>query len=98
MAMLHIIRSSGYNNNALAQCLNMLLPNDSILLMDDGCYNVNHKLLLKAQLAAPELKIFFIEQHANARAQKNIAQAFSPTTLTDVVNLLFQHDNSITWS
>lgn len=98
MAMLHIIRSSGYNNNALEQCLDMLLPNDSILLMDDGCYNVNHKMLLKAQSASPALSIYFLEQHANARAQKNIDNNFTPTTLTNVVTLLFQHDNSITWS
>ena len=76
----------------------MLLPNDSILLMDDGCYNVSHKLLLKAQLALPELTIYFIEQHANARAQKNIDNNFTSTTLTDVVTLLFQHESSITWS
>ena len=98
MAMLHIIRSSGYNSNALEQCLNMLLPNDSILLMDDGCYNLNHKMLLKAQSASPVLSIYFIEHHANARAQNNINNKPIPTTLTQVVTLLFQHDNSITWS
>lgn len=98
MAMLHIIRSSAYNSNALAQCLNILLPHDSILLMDDGCYNVNHKLLLQAKADSPELKIYFIVLHAQARGQKNIKNNLTPTTLTDVVTLLFQHDNSITWS
>ena len=98
MAMLHIIRSSGYNSSALAQCLNMVLPQDSLLLMDDGCYNVSHTLLLKLLLDKPDISVYFISQHANARAQKPINNTFTATTLTEVVSLLFKHDNSITWS
>jgi tRNA 2-thiouridine synthesizing protein B len=46
MAMLHLIRNSGFNSNALTQCLEMILPQDSILLIDDGCYNLSHALLV----------------------------------------------------
>ena len=98
MAMLHIIRNSGYSNNALAQCLNMALPQDSILLMDDGCYNLSHKLLLDSLENKPEISVYFIKLHADARAQNNINSEFMATTLTEVVALLFKHDNSITWS
>ncbi|ARD45801.1 sulfurtransferase complex subunit TusB [Colwellia sp. PAMC 21821] len=98
MAMLHIIRSSGYSSNALAQCLDMVLPQDRILLMDDGCYNLSHKLLLDTLEKKPELSVYFISLHANARAQISTNSVFIATTLTEVVTLLFKHDNSITWS
>ena len=96
--MLHIIRSSGYSSNALAQCLDMVLPQDRILLMDDGCYNLSHKLLLDTLEKKPELSVYFIRLHANARAQISTNSVFIATTLTEVVTLLFKHDNSITWS
>jgi tRNA 2-thiouridine synthesizing protein B len=98
MATLHIIRSSGYSSNALAQCLSMLLPQDNILLMDDGCYNLSHALLLKALKDDPELTAYVVSEHASARAQSSSHSDFILTTLIEVVTLLFKHDNSITWS
>ena len=98
MAMLHIIRDSGFNSSALTQCLSMNLPQDSILLMDDGCYNLNHPLLLAAIAKQPALKVYFISLHASARAQKSNNTSFVSSTLDDVLELLFSHNNSITWS
>lgn len=98
MAMLHIIRSSGFSSNALTQCLSMSLPQDSILLMDDGCYNLNHPLLLAAITKQPTLKVHFMGLHANARAQSSANNSFISSTLNEVLELLFNHDNSITWS
>ena len=98
MATLHIIRSSGYSSNALVQCLSMLLPQDNILLMDDGCYNLSHALLLKALKDDAELTAYVVSEHASARAQSSSHSDFILTTLTEVVTLLFKHDNSITWS
>ena len=98
MAMLHIIRCSGFSSNALSQCLDITLPNDSILLMDDGCYNLHHPLLIAAKVERPELKIFFIDVHANARALSNNSHGFIPSTLAEMLKLIFNHNNSITWS
>lgn len=98
MAMLHIIRNSGFSSNVLTQCLSMCLPQDSILLMDDGCYNFNHPLLLAALAKQPTLKIYFIDLHASARAQSSNKNLFISSTLDDILELLFSHDNSITWS
>jgi tRNA 2-thiouridine synthesizing protein B len=98
MAMLHIIRNSGFSSSVLTQCLSMSLPQDSILLMDDGCYNLNHPLLLAALIKQPELKVYFISLHASARAQNSTHTAFISSTLDNVLELLFSHDNSITWS
>ena len=98
MAMLHIIRNSGFSSNALTQCLSISLPQDSILLMDDGCYNLNHPLLAEALTKQPALKVYFINLHASARAQNSINPVFISSTLDNVLELLFTHDNSITWS
>jgi len=98
MAMLHIIRSSAFSSNALTQGLNMALPQDSILLMDDGCYNLNHSLLLAALKEHRELTVYFINLHAIARAQSSDNKSFIAITLSEVLALLFKHDNSITWS
>jgi tRNA 2-thiouridine synthesizing protein B len=98
MAMLHIIRNSGFSSNALTQCLSMALPQDNILLMDDGCYNLNHPLLAEALTKQPALKVYFIDLHASARAQNSINPVFISSTLDNVLELLFTHDNSITWS
>jgi tRNA 2-thiouridine synthesizing protein B len=98
MAMLHIIRNSGFSSSALTQCLSMCLPQDSILLMDDGCYNLNHPLLAEALTKQPALKVYFINLHASARAQSSNNTSFISSNLTDVLELLFSHNNSITWS
>jgi tRNA 2-thiouridine synthesizing protein B len=76
----------------------MILPQDSILLIDDGCYNFNHTLLLRTLTEQQDITLYFISQHAIARAQCPNNKLFIPITLTQVVALLFKHDNSITWS
>ncbi len=96
--MLHIIRTSAFTSKVLEQCLSMCLSDDSILLMDDGCYNLNHALLLEAHAKQSTITVYFISLHASARAKKNTNDAFNAITLTEVLALVFQHDNSITWS
>jgi tRNA 2-thiouridine synthesizing protein B len=97
MAMLHIIRSSGFTSNALTQCLNMTLPEDTILLMDDGCYNLNHPVMLETQSNQQQITVYYISLHASARAQIN-KSSFTAIGLDDVPDLIFKHDNAITWS
>lgn len=97
--MLHIIRSSGFNTNALNHCLETVLPQDAILLIDDGCYNLNHPLLLATEKS--ELTIYFIASHAYARAQfivNSEENSYIAITLDDIFSIIFKHENSITWS
>jgi tRNA 2-thiouridine synthesizing protein B len=76
----------------------MCLAQDSILLMDDGCYNLSHTLLLQAVTNKQKLTVYFISLHADARAQSTNNSAFNAINLTEVVTLLFKHDNCVTWS
>lgn len=53
MAILHTVNQSPFNHQALAQCLQRLCPEDTLLLLEDGVYGA-----LKAQPYAEQLKIF----------------------------------------
>ena len=97
MSTLHIVRSSGFNTNALTQCLSLVSNADSILLMDDGCYNINHPLLIELLGNRPEVSVSIIDNHAEARAQ-TANKLISTITLADMLELIFNHNNSITWS
>ncbi len=45
MSTLHLVRKSAFTTNDFAQCLSVLDHQDAIVLMDDGCYNLNHSLM-----------------------------------------------------
>ncbi|SEL12046.1 tRNA 2-thiouridine synthesizing protein B [Colwellia chukchiensis] len=96
--MLHIIRHSGFNSNALTLCLDTALAGDAILLMDDGCYNLTHPSLLAKCGKQTELKVYFVDLHAKARAIHTNQAAVSAIDMSAVITLIFQHENSITWS
>ena len=98
MAMLHIIRNSAFNNNSLSQCLAMCMAQDTILLMDDGCYNLQHPLLLDMPTKHSEINVHFLQLHATARAQHTEQGLFTAVSMEDVLQLIFSHDNAITWS
>lgn len=98
MTMLHIIRSSGFTSNSLKQCLDMTFSTDSILLIDDGCYNLNHPLLREFLTKQPDFKVYIIEAHASARAQNIDSNSFITLAMAEMLELVFQHSNSITWS
>lgn len=97
MSTLHIVRSSGFNTSALTQCLSLVSNTDSVLLIDDGCYNINHPLLIELLASHPEISVNIIDTHADARAQAT-NKLISTITLTDMLELIFNHNNSITWS
>lgn len=91
---LHLLRLSPFTNNDMLLCNENLMLNDSVVLLDDGCYTLNHPLLNKLQIKCDN--IFIIEQHALARglSLKNNIQAIDITTLNQFV---FEHKNSVTW-
>jgi tRNA 2-thiouridine synthesizing protein B len=98
MTMLHIIRSSAYSGNTLELCLSTIAPDDDILLMDDGCYNLTHPLLHKAIEKLTQGTIFYLADHTNARA---ITPSYSKLTAIDVNHtpeLIFKHENAINWT
>ena len=92
MSTLHLVRTSAYQHDDLAQCLAVYSAEDTIVLLDDGCYNLNHALLAKVN----NERLFIIIEHCQARAvsfEKN-KQAIALAQLTP---LFFLHNSVITW-
>ncbi|MGB0938087.1 MAG: sulfurtransferase complex subunit TusB [Colwellia sp.] len=95
MSTLHIVRQSAFTSNSLKQCLQIALPGDSIVFIDDGCYCLTHPIYEQYILGA-SLTLNIINDHAKARGielHKNI-QAIN---MSDLVELTFKMDNAITW-
>ena len=97
MSTLHLVRQSAFASNDFAQCLSVLDHQDSVVLMDDGCYNLKHPLmdsLIKRVDGSVNINV--ITSHAQARAIEIIA-AVNAIEMSDVVELTFTHKKVITW-
>lgn len=97
MSTLHLVRQSAFSTNDLEQCLSVLGQQDSVVLMDDGCYNLKHPLmqgLIKQENGT--ITIYVISSHAQARAIKKIT-TINHIDMADVVDLTFNHNKVITW-
>jgi tRNA 2-thiouridine synthesizing protein B len=95
MSTLHIVRQSAFATDDFAQCLSVVNQHDAVVLMDDGCYNVNHTLINNVMKQIGD-NINLVASHAKARAieaQKTIKLI----EMADVVTLTFTHTKVITW-
>jgi len=94
MTTIHIIRTSPFHTNKVKLCLTTLTQNDSVLLIDDGCYLLNHQILETIKQITEQ--IYVIESHSLARGLETneSAQYICFKTLNE---LIFTHNNSITW-
>lgn len=96
MTILHIVRTSAFSRNDLAQCIALVTKNDTIVLLDDASYNVNHALILQLLQEQPEIAIKVLDTHAQARAIK-IKNSIKTIAMKDLVALTFTHTQVITW-
>ncbi len=94
MSTLHIVRSSPFENNELSHCLRLIIEDDALLLIDDGCYALKHPSIELAK--KKNIKIYVLSTHAQARAiEVHLDQA--AITLDEVVTLTFENKRVITW-
>ena len=96
MSILHLVRSSQFQCNDFSQCISLLSPNDTLVLLDDGCYNLNHQLLAQAQSRLLPKKIAVLSSHAQARALTLPAQV-QGITMNELVTLTFSNNSVVTW-
>jgi len=96
MPTLHIVRQSAFNSDELAQCLQVLRNNDVIVFIDDGCYNVHHKLMNTIDSEAGiQLKV--MGKHAQARAIKVNKALYTVIDMNNLVELTLTTSRVITW-
>jgi len=92
MTTLHLVRQSAFTTNDFYQCIQVVEKNDTVVLIDDGCYNANHPLLL--EIKQNNIVLFIIENHAKARG---ICSNLNKIDMTLLVELTFKNDTVITW-
>ncbi len=93
LTILHLMRCSAFSNNNLQDCLANLTKQDALVLIDDGCYTVNHPCLTEV---IEDFNVFIITEHALARGL-NIQANINSITLSELTDLLFTHHSVVTW-
>jgi sulfur relay protein TusB/DsrH len=97
MSMLHLVRTSAFQANDFQQCLKVIQTSDTLVLLDDGCYNLSHDLWQKALSKITLSALYIVEAHAQARAiaiDKNIINTLS---LEALMTLICETEKSVTW-
>lgn len=97
MTILHIQRTSAFNKNDFAQCVLSIKHGDALVFIDDGCYNVNHSLFVTFKAQNPEINVYHIKTHAQARGVNVPCSLSTPITMEQLVDLTFKYSSSITW-
>ncbi len=96
MATLHIVRKSAFTTNDFSQCVDFLAKNDELVLVDDGCYNLNHPSLIKLLNSEINTALKVVQKHAQARGI-NVYEKATAIDMKALVELTFSLDRVITW-
>jgi sulfur relay protein TusB/DsrH len=96
MSTLHIVRQSAFNTNDFAQCLQVLRDGDVITFVDDGCYNLHHKLISTVETNT-EIELNVMEKHAQARAIAINKSLYTTINMSTLVELTMTTNRVITW-
>lgn len=89
--MIHIIRTTAAD--CLNQMVSLLSDNDTVIFMDDSCYALPNQI---ETVLKKNVSIFALENHLSARninQHKNI----EVIKMADLVSLLADNNNSMTW-
>lgn len=95
MTTLHLIRDSALSNNTITLALTNLSANDVVVLLDDGCYNINQAFIKEVQHIVPFAQCFAVEQHVIARSLP--LSTLTLITYKQLLESIFNHQNVITW-
>lgn len=97
MTILHLQRTSAFDKSDFAQCVLSIKPDDALVLIDDGCYNLSHSLFISFKEQNPDVSVFHIQAHAQARAVNVSSSNSTPITMEQLIELTFTYNSSITW-
>jgi tRNA 2-thiouridine synthesizing protein B len=96
MTILHLVRRSAFETHDFAQCIANIATGDVIVLIDDGCYNLQHALLSQAQAKLSVDGLCALQEHAKARALV-IKQGVKAIDMQALLGLTFSLDTVMTW-
>lgn len=100
MSTLHIVSSSPFQTHALQSALKVVRNGDAILLIENGVYAAVDGPEMAQMLAgaADDLMVYALEEDLNARALPSVGKHVIKASYTDFVQLVCQHNNSVSWS
>lgn len=97
MTIIHLQRTSAFNSQDFEQCLLSIKPNDALVFIDDGCYNLTHNAFIEFQKLLPSVAVYHMQEHATARGIKQDNSQSTPISMAQLVELTFQYGSVITW-
>ncbi|WP_426417716.1 sulfurtransferase complex subunit TusB [Aestuariirhabdus sp. LZHN29] len=98
--MLHIVNKPDSGSDALRRCLNLALPDASLLLIEDGVFNVlpgssGFQLLCEQPST---LRIYALQEDLRARGLSELLpEQVTPVDYDGFVVLTEQHTKSLSW-
>jgi tRNA 2-thiouridine synthesizing protein B len=100
MSSLHIVSGSAFQTSALARAIALVQADDAILLIEDGVYGAANTDANQTLLAAlPEgVSLYVLSEDLAARALPSRLSRFNEVTYAGFVDLVCQHNNSVSWS
>lgn len=98
MTTLHLIRTSDFTSNHFNSALKVMNENDGLILLDDACYNLNHRLIHNdiIQQCIDKKRFYVVNEHCKARAI-SIDDKYQRIQLSALIELSFQYNKVLTW-
>ena len=95
--LLHTVKTSPFQTLALANCLDLLSENDTLLLIEDAVLasQAVHPLYPQLQQLAEQGRLLVLESDLAARAIKN--KIGKTCSYLDFVNLVIAHHSQMSW-
>ncbi len=101
MSTLHTVNKPSWSSDLLQSCLRLLVAGDTLLLIEDGAYNVRTLPALAASLnlSLEQLHICVLRDDLLARglAEAELATCMSAIDHAAFVSLVCQHQQSVHW-
>lgn len=100
MSSLHIVSTSAYRTDALLRAVQLAAAGDAILVIEDGVYAAADTTTTNAVLAQcqPGVTFYALAEDLAARALPACAERFKTVDYAGFVELVCQHQNSVSWS
>lgn len=94
MSTLHIVSKSPFRTDALQRCLALVAPGDSIILIEDGVFAVNHSVLTVRD-SGVDITCYALSDDLVARSLSAAGTGVQTTDAAGFVTLVCEHRNSL---
>jgi tRNA 2-thiouridine synthesizing protein B len=94
--ILHLIKHSPFDSNAMEQCINLLGADDGVLLLENGVYGLIWQTNRMQKLSQSH-QLYVLKTDATTRGISTIPEYFTTINYDGFVDLTLQFNSSISW-